>query len=543
MTLHHHDGQVPDLQIHVNGQQRFVLDEKVVSMYSGWMRSMMSNHLQLGISALEIDDFPGGSFGFELVARFCYNNGEIEITLSNVLILYCCAVYLDMTEEYAVFNLLRRTELFLDGMLCWTLSDVLVCLKSDEAVFEFADSCGVIDKLVCTLVGKITQNSDPSFVGHSPSSFSSSPESLAKSSSSVAKAWWFEDLTVLPPKIIKSLTKCLGSSGSDNHSLLLTEFLFHYLKSCKRGNSTKHLKSDEGYGNLAETVAHGVLSAPKSTFTCRKLFWVLRLVSSFNVSKDARFGLESLIGEMLDKATLDDLLVSGSKPKGAYDVNLVLRLTKMFVDSCNESDNIQKMKKAGRLIDRYLGEISPDHNLKVSKFLKVAESLPDCARDCFDGVYRAIDIYLESHPSLSSEERAKLCRCLKYEKLSLEVCKYLAKNPKIPPTTAIQALKSQPCSNKIKEEFLVVHVEKPKMTKNNNNNNIELVVYKEGYGDGGGFSEDNKDMRKNIKRMQRRVVELEEVCKEMKSQMSSMARKSNKGMMNTNNRSSMPRLC
>jgi hypothetical protein len=31
----------------------------------------------------------------------------------------------------------------------------------------------------------------------------------------------------------------------------------------------------------------------------------------------------------------------------------------------------------------------------VSKFLAVAESLPDSARDCYDGVYRALDIYLE----------------------------------------------------------------------------------------------------------------------------------------------------
>ncbi|MQM16671.1 hypothetical protein Taro_049631 [Colocasia esculenta] len=37
-----------------------------------------------------------------------------------------------------------------------------------------------------------------------------------------------------------------------------------------------------------------------------------------------------------------------------------------------------------------------DPNLKVSKFLGVAESLPDFARDCFDGVYRALDIYLEA---------------------------------------------------------------------------------------------------------------------------------------------------
>jgi hypothetical protein len=66
------------------------------------------------------------------------------------------------------------------------------------------------------------------------------------------------------------------------------------------------------------------------------------------------------------------------------------------------------MRKVGRLLDKYLGEISPDHGLKVSKFLAVAESLPDSARDCYDGVYRALDIYLEvNFTTMRSCQRCK----------------------------------------------------------------------------------------------------------------------------------------
>ena len=57
---------------------------------------------------------------------------------------------------------------------------------------------------------------------------------------------------------------------------------------------------------------------------------------------------------------------------GVYDVNLVLRLIKVFVS--DDSVSAQKMKKVGGLIDKYLGEVSPDQNMKVSKFLGVAES-------------------------------------------------------------------------------------------------------------------------------------------------------------------------
>lgn len=134
----------------------------------------------------------------------------------------------------------------------------------------------------------------------------------------------------------------------------------------------------------------------KSSFSCRGLLSVLRVVSGFGLSRECRYGLERLIGGALDEATLDDLLVSSSCGGGGvvYDVNLVVRLIRVFVHE-NTNKEVVKMKKVGRLVDKYLGEIAPDHNLKIAKFLGVAESLPDFARDCFDGVYRAIDTYLQ----------------------------------------------------------------------------------------------------------------------------------------------------
>lgn len=38
----------------------------------------------------------------------------------------------------------------------------------------------------------------------------------------------------------------------------------------------------------------------------------------------------------------------------------------------------------GKLIDKYLRELSQGENLKVSKVLQVAENLPDLSRDWFD---------------------------------------------------------------------------------------------------------------------------------------------------------------
>lgn len=339
-----------------------------------------------------MDGFPGGANGFELVSRFCYNNGRIRITVSNVCVLYCCSVYLRMR------NLLEQTDSFLEGMFEWPWKDIITSLKSCESFFTFADSCHLIDKLLCPLLLKITQNLDLNLSASSSSSETFTPASMKPCSSRSKKEWWFDDLTALPPMIIQKIIQRLGAYGNNDNSLTLTRFLVHYLKSC--ANSNIYSSSSEYFGGLIDTAIQGVISAGKSGFSCRKLLGVLKIVSGFGVSKDCRGELEKRIGGMLEQATLDDLLVcssgGGDCGRGFYDVKLVLKLIKTFVSVNNKSKcNVGKMKMVGRLIDKYLVEISPDHSLKVSKFIAIAESLPDYARDCFGEVYRAVDIYLQ----------------------------------------------------------------------------------------------------------------------------------------------------
>ena len=46
-------------------------------------------------------------------------------------------------------------------------------------------------------------------------------------------------------------------------------------------------------------------------------------------------------------------------------------------------------------MDNYLAEIAPDANLKLNKFIAIADTLPAHARAIHDGLYLAIDIYLK----------------------------------------------------------------------------------------------------------------------------------------------------
>ncbi|CAA7048368.1 unnamed protein product [Microthlaspi erraticum] len=458
---------VYDLQINLNGQYNFFLNQDVISKYCGSLRKMIKQSKKKGnkkskppeIITIEIDDFPGGPDGFELVSRFCYSNGEISIDVSNVSTLYSCSVILGMTEKLCSSNLLFQTEKFLREVLYGSWNDILLCLKNCEQVFLHADSYGLVDKLIFAALTKISRNSDVFSSSSLSSSFASSlspemakntPESDKRSvSCGRSNEWWFEDMSSLSPRIILKLIKITGAYKTNIKSLVLTKFILHYLKT-KLQDKSEVMRNKLEYSDLADKAVKGVVLAGENAFSCRKLFWVLRVLSSFSLSRESRSGLETLIGEMLDQATLDDLLISargGSRESGFYNVDLVIRLLRVFVKKREEEESReQDMKEIGRLIDKYLREISPDQNLKVSKFLGVAESLPDSARDCFDGVYRAIDIYLQSHPNLTPQDRTKICRCLNYKKLTMQTCRQLARNPKISPDIAVQALKSK-CDN------------------------------------------------------------------------------------------------
>ncbi|PPD84058.1 hypothetical protein GOBAR_DD19006 [Gossypium barbadense] len=79
-------------------------------------------------------------------------------------------------------------------------------------------------------------------------------------------------------------------------------------------------------------------------------------------------------------------------------------------------------------------------NLPLSKFIAIAETIPNFSRPDHDDLYRAIDIYLKAHPELNKSERKRLCRILDCRKLSVEACMHVAQNEKLPLRVVVQVL-------------------------------------------------------------------------------------------------------
>ena len=61
----------------------------------------------------------------------------------------------------------------------------------------------------------------------------------------------------------------------------------------------------------------------------------------------------------------------------------------------NGISNQNAKMRVARLVDSYLTEVARDRNLPLTKFQVLAEALPESARSCDDGLYRAIDSYLK----------------------------------------------------------------------------------------------------------------------------------------------------
>jgi predicted RNase H-like nuclease (RuvC/YqgF family) len=125
--------------------------------------------------------------------------------------------------------------------------------------------------------------------------------------------------------------------------------------------------------------------------------------------------------------------------------------------------------------------------------------------------------------------------------MSFEACKDLAKNPRIPPNIAVQALKSQHSKIPLSDcPFSVKDVEGPSTSSSSghmvlHSDNVERL------------SQETQEMRMNIQRMQCRVMELENACREMKGRISKVVRHDVNVMSSTPpynySRSPFPRLC
>ncbi|XP_010444776.1 PREDICTED: BTB/POZ domain-containing protein At5g66560-like [Camelina sativa] len=420
-----------------------------------------------GYPHIKLEDFPGSSESFEMVAKFCYGV-KMDLSASTVVPLRCAAQHLEMTEEYSPDNLISKTERFLSHSVYKSLRESIQALKACESVSSLAGSLGITEQCIASIISRAS-SADPSLFGWPVNDGGTDlqliPGNAAKTrkkqSRDSSMELWFEDLAQLSLPIFRTIILSMrsGDLSSDIVESCLICYAKKHIPGILRSNrkpppssSSTTAVSENEQRELLETITSNLpLGKSSISSTTRFLFGLLRTSIILNASETCRHLLERKIGSQLERATLDDLLVPSYSylNETLYDVDLVERILGHFLDTLEQSNTAAIVEADGRspslipvgkLMDGFLAEIASDANLKSDKFYNLAISLPDQARLYDDGLYRAVDVYLKAHPWVSEAEREKICGVMDCQKLTLEACTHAAQNERLPLRAVVQVL-------------------------------------------------------------------------------------------------------
>ncbi|WJX61918.1 hypothetical protein P8452_46965 [Trifolium repens] len=449
-----------------------------------------SSHHQI----VQLPDFPGGVEAFEFCAKFCYG---ITITLSpyNIVAARCAAEYLQMTEEVEKGNLINKLEIFFNSCILHGWKDTIVSLQTTKALNLWSEDLGITSRCIETIASKVLRHPTKVSLSHSHSRrvrddiSCNDTESLRTKSGS--KGWWAEDLAELSIDLYWRTMIAIKSGGKVPSNLIgdaLKVYASRWLPNIsKNGNRKKNVSLAESelddsaseitskHRLLLESIV-SLLPTEKGAVSCSFLLKLLKASNILNASSSSKMELARRVGLQLEEATVNDLLIPSLSYTNdtVYDVELVMTILEQFMlqgqspptspprslktferrrsrsaeninfelqESRRSSSASHSSKlKVAKLVDRYLQEVARDVNFSLSKFIALADIIPDFARHDHDDLYRAIDIYLKAHPELNKSERKRLCRILDCKKLSMEACMHAAQNELLPLRVVVQVL-------------------------------------------------------------------------------------------------------
>lgn len=551
-------GLPSDIVVEV-GEMSFHLHKFPLLSRSGVMERLIAEASEVEDECtINIPGIPGGAKTFELVAKFCYGV-KLELTASNVVYLRCAAEHLEMTEEYGEGNLISQTETFLNQVVHRSWKDSLKALQTCDDAMPYSEELSITKRCIESLAAKAS--TDPNLFGwpvleHGGPMQSPGGSVLWNGISTGARPknsnsdWWYEDVSTLSLSLYKRLIEVMELRGI-KQELIAGSLAFYaktYLPGLNRrqvsGESSARLAaaalgsppSEEDQKVLLEEIVR-LLPMQKGLVPTSFLSGLLRTAMILRVNPSCISNLEKRIGMQLDQATLDDLLMPNfsHSMETLYNVDCVQRIVEHFLamdqvagdaSPCSVEDgqligspSLTPITMVAKLIDGYLAEVAPDVNLKLPKFQALAAAVPEYARPLDDGLYRAIDIYLKSHPWLAESEREQLCRLMDCQKLSLEACTHAAQNERLPLRIIVQVLffEQLQLRTSIAGCFLV---------SDNLDGSRQLRSGFAGSNEGGWATavRENQVLKVGMDNMRMRVSELEKECSNMRQEIEKLGR-------------------
>ncbi|KAF6135929.1 hypothetical protein GIB67_006821 [Kingdonia uniflora] len=455
----------------VVGATSFSLHKFPLVSKSGKIRKLLIEAKDSKVSRINVPAVPGGLETFELAAKFCYGV-NIEINLSNVGMLWCAAHHLEMTEEFAEKNLKTRTEIYLKEMVLPSISNSIFVLHRCESLLPIAEESNLVSRIINGITCNACKEQLTSGLSKLEHDFS--VKSVTTVETETLSDWWGVKLTKLNLDFFRRVLSALKSQGLNQD--LISKILINYASNSFQGFLTKDPQSDkESFLDLECQKKHRVIieaivsllptQSRKSTVPMAFLSSLLKTAIMSSASTTCRADLERRIGLQLDQAILEDILIPatsrGNNHHVLYEIDTILKIFSIFLNVDEDEDDENQLRdenelgydfdsprspkqssiiKVSKLLDNYLAEIALDSNLVPSKFIALAELLPDHARIVNDGLYRSVDIFLKVHSNIKESERYRLCKTIDCQKLSQEACSHAAQNERLPVQMAIQVL-------------------------------------------------------------------------------------------------------
>ncbi|KAF7828640.1 BTB/POZ domain-containing protein SR1IP1 isoform X1 [Senna tora] len=484
----------------------------------GYIRKLVSESSEADVPnpIIELSDIPGGAEAFELAAKFCYGI-NFEMTIENIAMLRCVAEYLEMTEDYSVGNLVGRTDAYLNEVALKSLAGAVSILQKSEKLLPIAERAKLVSRCIDAIA----------FIACKESQFCSTRRSTSSTEgvvSSTVVEWWAEDLIVLRIDIFQRVLIAMMARGFKQYAIV--PILMLYAQKSLRGSDTigkgrKKIEGGEEHEKrvVLETIV-SLLPKEKNAMPVSFLSMLLRASIYLETTVACRLDLEKRVASQLDEAVLDDLLIPTYSLTGEtlFDVDTVHRVMMNYYESGMGSHleleynadaeyfspPRSNMERVGKLMESYLAEIATDRNLPVSKFVSLAELIPEQSRPMEDGMYRAIDIYLKAHPILSEMERKKVCSVMDCQKLSREACAHAAQNDRLTVQTVVQVLFYE------QQRLRDVVDGSPSVASSNNKLNLYSA-------DSHHFSNDLSNLRRENKELKLELVKLKMKLKEIEN--------------------------
>ncbi|XP_012476484.2 root phototropism protein 2 [Gossypium raimondii] len=422
------------------GEANFNLHKFMLVAKSNYIRKLIMETNEADLTRINLSEIPGGPEIFEKAAKFCYGV-NFEITVHNVAALRCAAEYLQMTDKYCDNNLAGRTEDFLSQVALSSLSGAVVVLKSCEDLLPMAEELKIVQR--CIDVASARACNEASFPCRTPPN------------------WWTEELSILDVELFGRIIGAMKQRGAKPLTIAtaLITYAERWLRDLVRDHSGNGIKCSEPIDSdlriqqreLLESIVQ-LLPAEKAAFPIHFLCCLLRCAIFLKASSACRNEVEKRISLILEHVTVDDLLVLSFTYDGErlFDLDSVRRIISGFVEKeksmavFNGGDfrevSSSAMQRVAKTVDAYLAEIATAVELSISKFNGIANLVPKGARKVEDDLYRAIDIYLKSHPNLDEIEREKVCSSMDPLKLSYEARVHASQNKRLPVQIVLHAL-------------------------------------------------------------------------------------------------------